>query len=1686
MADFVHLHTHTEFSLLDGLSSVQALATYAAELGMSALAITDHGAMFGVVDFYKACKAAEIKPIIGVEAYVAQNSRFDRDHNEKPHHLVLLAQNQTGYQNLLKLVSIAQLEGFYYKPRIDKDVLAQYGEGLIVLTACAQGEIPQLLVQGQIDQARETIRWYQAHFPDRFYFELQSHAIPEFEPVYRQMIELGREMGVPLVATNDIHYAKREQADAHDVLLCIGTGKTVNESNRMRMTDPSYYMRSPEEMARLYAHLPEALENTVKIAGQCNVELQFAPPYHLPKFPVPEGRGDSETFLRELCYRGLAWRYGAARAQEPEVIERLEYELGIIHTMGFDDYFLIVWDLCEAAKARDIWWNVRGSGAGSVVAYSLGITSVDPFKNRLLFERFLNPDRISMPDIDLDYPDDRREELIAYTAERYGADRVAAIITFGTLGARAAIRDVGRALDIPLNEVDRAARLIPNAPGKPVSIAQALEEVSDLKELYDTIPYVKKLLDTAREVEGVTRHASTHAAGIIISDRPLVEYMPLHRPTKGEGEGPIGIVSQWPMEIVEMLGMLKVDFLGLRTITHVRKTCEWIAREHGRVLTMNTIPYERVPDDPEQDADVMALYDLLTSGETTGIFQVESAGMRRILRDMRPDQFQQIIAVLALYRPGPMENIPSYIRRMHGEEEVQYHHPILASILDDTYGICVSGDAIVSDARTGERIRLAEVGARQEIYVQGVDAEWRMAAGRMTHWAHNGQKPVWEVRLRNGAHIKTTPDHRYLTEDGWKPLHELKVGDYIATPHALISQNATYDRRKLRLLAYLLADGDLGNLAAVNFVSKDPALLDAYERCLGVFENTTPGRVEQVRDVTRVTVAKSDRANYHAPNELLAWLRELKLKHPAGSKPGGVRSSEKFIPDFVFALSAADIAYFLAALWDCDGYAGRKLWHYKTISARLAEGVQTLLLKLGISSYIHTAAYEGRQGQRTSYQVTVYETARLAEALQPYLLTAKRDAPATAYAQSGIARAPFIAEVEAATSLSQRALMQKFGIDRQHFYTKGRQRERIAVTVVAPLAEQLNLPETVRRLRIAWEEIVSIEPAGTEDVYDITVEGLHNFVANNIIVHNCVYQEQIMQIAVAMAGYRPGEADGIRKAVAKKVRYLMDKHKQMFLEGALKKGIPEQVSEKVWADIEFFARYGFNRAHATDYAVITTQTAYLKAHYPLEFMTALMTTERHYTEKLGFLIAEARRSGLEVLRPCINHSEVEFVIEHTNGGRAIRIGLGAIKNVGDEIMRLVVDARRERGPFKTLDDFADRVDLRKLNRKALECLIQAGALDDFGPRPALLTLIDALIGASGQVHSARDVGQFSLFDAMPGATQTIKPPSFVPAIPERRLLEWEKELLGTYLSRHPLAQQENELLRQDLVNTTVDRLATEALGQQLTLVGMVQRVRRIATKKGDTMAFVTLEGSGGTVDVTVFPRTYERFKDKLVVESVLVVSGKLDNRQDREEHSLLADWFKEPHELLRPVGNSGYSAMPYDAPPFVAEASGFYGTEPDFADDFPPPTLLNGNGIESRPRTAQPTAPPSPPAPRSKPVTAPLSNSRAVKSSTANGGNGERRDTPPPPEEPPVPPATVYVTLPRTGDTARDFARLAQLHDLLKTESGQDSFVVYLENERGKPVELLFPNERTRYTPHLKEQVAGIVGAENIRVMGSW
>ncbi|MER3513713.1 MAG: DNA polymerase III subunit alpha, partial [Chloroflexota bacterium] len=1003
---FVHLHVHTEYSLLDGLSRITPLVERAAELGQPALAITDHGVLYGAIEFYQAAQKAGIKPIIGMEAYLAPRSRFDReaDRDRGTRHITLLAMDATGYRNLMKLASIAQLEGFYYRPRIDKEVLAQYAEGLIATSGCPTGEIPRLLQDGQVAQAREAAAWYREVFPGRFFIELQEHGLPELADMNRQLVALARELHLPLVATNDVHYVNREDAEPQDILICIQTGTVVSDPNRMRMNNDSYYLKSAEEMAALFEELPEALDNTLRIAEMCNLEIEFGR-YHLPPFDVPEGH-TPETYLRALCEQGLQERYNPVTA---EARARLDYELSVIHQMGFDTYFLIVWDLTRFARSQGIWWNVRGSAAGSIVAYTLGLTNLDPLKHKLIFERFLNPGRVTMPDIDLDFPDDQRDQLIRYAIEKYGQDRVAQIITFGTLGARAAIRDVARALDLPLPEADRLAKMIPAIPGKPMSIAEALESIDELKQAYESEDYIRRLLDTAQKLEGVARHASTHAAGVVIADRPLVEYVPLHRPTKGAAVGDIGVVTQYAMESVEAIGLLKVDFLGLSTLTVVRKACELIRERYGITYNLSNIPV----DDP-------ALYELLSSGTVLGVFQVEGAGMRRVLMEMRPTQFEHVVAVISLYRPGPLEYIPTYIRRMHGEEPVTYRHPKLEPILSDTYGICI-------------------------------------------------------------------------------------------------------------------------------------------------------------------------------------------------------------------------------------------------------------------------------------------------------------------------------------------------------------------------------------------------------------------------------YQEQIIQIASQLAGYSPGEADTIRKAVGKKIKEQLLKHREKFVNGAVEhSGIPREVAEAIFDDIEYFARYGFNRAHAADYAVLTCQTAFLKARYPLEYMTALLNVERNNTDKLGLLVVECRRMGIEVLPPDVNASRLEFTIE----GEAIRFGLGAIKNVGEGPVQTILAARAEAGPFRDLEDFCRRVDLRQVNRRALESLIKVGALRPFGHRAQLLAALDRLLHLSASAHRAREIGQMSLFDAGPGddAAPTGGLLAELPPqdeVPRREMLAWEKELVGAYISEHPLERPMREL--QHVVTHYTSDLSEELDGQMVTLAGLVAWVRRHATKKGEAM-----------------------------------------------------------------------------------------------------------------------------------------------------------------------------------------------------------------------------------------------------------
>jgi len=675
LRDFVHLHLHTEYSLLDGACRIQPLVKKARELNMHSLAITDHGAMYGVIDFYKACKKEGIKPILGCEVYTAQRTIRDRDpkFDSDQGHLVLLAKNNKGYQNLMKLISIGFTEGFYYKPRIDYDLLEQYHEGLIALSSCLAGDIPQKILKRDFEGAKNlALKLNSIMGQGNFYLELQHNDIPEQKTVNEELVRISRETGIPLIATNDVHFINKEDARAQEILICIQTGKTLDDADRLMFESDQVYLKSPEEMWEHFKAWPEALENTVRVAEQCNVEIEFGH-LHLPKYDVPDGR-DPFEYLKGLCLEGFEKLYG----KNDDLLERLNYELSVIRDMGYVDYFLIVWDFIKYARDNGIMVGPgRGSAAGSMVSYCLGITKVDPIKYNLLFERFLNPERISIPDIDIDFCYERRQEVIDYVIHKYGEDRVAQIITFGTMAARAAVRDVGRVLGIPYNEVDRIAKLIPMTQGHHISIEEAIELNPELKTLYDSVPRVKELLDTARILEGMPRHVSTHAAGVVISSEPITNFVPLY---KNEDL----VSTQFPMTTLEELGMLKMDFLGLCTITVIRDTVDLVKSSRGIEIDIDNIDY-----------DEKAVYEMIGRGETAGIFQLESRGMTAFMKELQPGNLEDIIAGISLYRPGPMDQIPRYIQNKRNPDKITYITPKLEPILNVTYGCMVYQEQVM-------------------------------------------------------------------------------------------------------------------------------------------------------------------------------------------------------------------------------------------------------------------------------------------------------------------------------------------------------------------------------------------------------------------------------------------------------------------------------------------------------------------------------------------------------------------------------------------------------------------------------------------------------------------------------------------------------------------------------------------------------------------------------------------------------------------------------------------------------------------------------------------------------------------------------------------------------------------------------------------------------------------------------
>ncbi len=1206
---FVHLHVHSEYSLLDGLSRIPDLVRTTHDLGMPAVALTDHGTLFGAVEFYRAARAAGIKPIIGMEAYLAPRGMRDRDSelDKSAFHLLLLAENDVGYRNLLQIATAAQLEGFYYKPRIDKEFLAAHSEGLICTTGCLSGEVPRSLLEGNEEKARRLLDWYFEVFgPDRFFFELQHHQIPELPRVNKALVDLAPRYQARFVATNDVHYVRPEDADLQDILLCIQTGSVRNDPDRMRMTDESYYLRPPQEMLELFGEVPGALENTLWIAERCQVDLEFKG-YRLPDFPVPEGH-TAQSYLRALCVEGLHKRYGP-RADDPEIRRRLDYELDVIHQMGFDTYFLIVWDLCRYAREQGIWYNARGSAAGSIVAYCLEITLVDPIEHGLIFERFLNPSRVSMPDIDLDFQDDKRYLMLEYTARKYGRDKVAQIITFGTLGARAAIRDVGRVLDIPLPEVDRVAKLVPHIPGKPVTIPQALDTVPAFRQAYESAPYLKELIDTAAKLEGVVRNAGTHAAGVIITDRPITEYVPLHRPTKGDNgdDSPIAAVTQFEMQVLESLGLLKVDFLGLSTLTVMARACEFIRRRHGIELDIHSIPI----DDPET-------YELLGRGEVLGVFQVEGAGMRRYLMEMKPRELANVIAMVALYRPGPLEFIPTYIRRMHGEEEVTYRHPALEPIFRETYGI-----------------------------------------------------PV--------------------------------------------------------------------------------------------------------------------------------------------------------------------------------------------------------------------------------------------------------------------------------------------------------------------------------------------------------------------------YQEQIMFAAMELAGYTAAEADGLRKAIAKKKAKELQKHRRKFIEGATARGIPEETAAAIFDDWENFARYGFNKAHAADYGVIAVQTAYLKAHYPIEYMTALLSVFKDDTDRVALYIADCRRMGIDVLPPDVNASGLGFEIEDLpDGHSAIRYGLAAIKNVGEGAVRTILEAREQGGAFRDLADFARRVDLRQVGKRALECLVRVGALDSLGSRLAMLEGLDQVLAFSANYFRAQEQGQLSLFGAATGVEDRLELPPASREVPRHQLLGWERELLGVYVSDHPLSPYMKDLA-QRVTHFSVE-LKDADHNETVWVAGTVAGIRPYQTRRGKEMAFVTLEDLQGTIECVVFSRVWQEVSQWLTQDMVILVRGRVD--RERGDPKVLVDEVTTRLKVVEPAERLEGRANGHAAPPAALEA--------------PPPA-----------------EPESPPAELPAPAPAPAPAGAPAPVTIGLGGLGG--------------PCLLTVVLKSTGDKKRDILRMRRVHGLLTSYPGEDRFAFEVY-EASRRYRLEFPNSTTGLCPELLSQLQRLLGEQAVRI----
>ncbi|MBI1276527.1 MAG: DNA polymerase III subunit alpha [Anaerolineaceae bacterium] len=1596
--NFVHLHVHTEYSLLDGLSRIDKLVDRAKELNMPSLAITDHGTMFGVMEFYRTAKAAGVRPIIGVESYLARRSMQDRDPklDKRPYHMLLLAKNQTGYKNLLKLASEAQLNGYYYRPRIDRDLLAAHAEGIIATSGCLAAQIPTAIMEGRDDEARELIGWYQDVFgKENFYLELQQHDIPELETLNKWLLEYGKSnhTNVPLVATNDVHYVLDTDYDPHDTLLCIQTSALKTDADRLRMSDASYHLTSQQEMYGFFGDAaPEALSNTLKVAEMCDINLDDKE-YHLPVFPVPEGY-DSTSYLRYLCEKGMRWRFGS-RADDADMKARLDRELGIIGDMGFNTYFLIVWDLTQFARHADIWWNVRGSGAGSLAAYTLGITNIDPMQNNLLFERFLNPGRVSMPDIDMDFPDDRREEMIYYTARKYGEDKVAAIITFGTLGAKAAVRDVGRALNVPLEVVNQAARLIPTEP-KPKPIMTYVEENPELHQMYKNSSEIKQIVDTAVHLQGVNRHASTHAAGVIVADKPLVEYLPLHRPTKvekedGEGnsENPLKAVTQFPMETCESIGLLKIDFLGLSTLTIMRKACDLIERHHGIKFTMDNIPY-RPTGDPEVDRKLKESFELMGRGETVGVFQVEGSGMQQMLRDMRPTKFEHIIAAVSLYRPGPMEFIPLYNKRLRGDEAIEYRHDLLAPILEETMGIIVYQEQLMQIAGALFDYELGEADLMRRAVSKKKEKDLKKHRDIFlergpNHGLNNDTINIIfddiEFFANYGFNKCLVYDTEIVDADTGR---RVKIGD-VATGKVQIEHTLTCDTDTLRLKSGKVT------AAMANGVKPVYRLKTQLGRQIEATDNHPFYTFDGWSNLGDLTVGEQIAVPRRIEvNGKLEWTSEKIIE--LAETYAVNRSPDLAIPAEVFELSNDQIALFLAHLWRDHWYVmgeGKRVF-YDTDSKQLAQQIQHLLLRLGIISrfvvsWFHGTPISSINDIKTSYTIHIDEL----ESLERFISSLGGN-----FLKSD--------DVERVDNIST-VLQTTFAVIPTQYSSP--------FSGLVLSSSQMALASGDEDANdIYWDKIVSIEYIGEQPTFDLTIEGTHNFIANDILVHN---------------------------------------------------------------------------SHAADYAVITCQTSYLKTHYAAEYMTALLSVHRDDITKITTFLGECRRLGIPVLPPDVNYSAVDFDIQkQPNGVRGIRFGLVAIKNAGENALMPIIKAREADGPFASLEDFCRRVDLRQVQKRTLESLIKVGALDAFGIRWQLADTasIERMVNFSTDHHHAKEIGQMSMFGEATGMSDKLTLPD-AKQIPDRDMLNWEKELLGLYVSGRPVDKVRDDFAR---ANNTADvaiikRPESNMSGKGVTIAGEIVSVRKLVTKNGDMMAVFNIEDwhdSAESIEVVLFPRSWQKFGELIAEGSVVMVGGELDT--SRGDPQIKAERVSQNFNFTMSVDDEAASLPNIDPPSWAVDDE----TDTDLDMPAPPPEPV----MEMVPLAVVAPSTQGAAAVRT-PTVEPQSASVIREQQTPDWMSAESPDISdlddlPPLEDEfkPQPERWMMIYFQRSDDAEKDRRRLRRLHGILTAYPGKDRFSIVLEDSK-QSFKMEFPNDTTAYCDDLVNDLLTIVGdAHNIEL----